>query len=226
MRIYSSILTVGIIFAQNCIADCPCPKKWGATAGKPSTLIVFDNNNVPALVVCRNDVYKCGEHRPILSYGSTDSCSVVSVPGKLSIIEYSRWPFGKDWKWFEVPIWELTILVDSTIAKTKRMALIPPTLSSNQIDEAIRQYNECKKFGSVGEDYENLIGKILAVALSNNKYIIEELPGMRKELHLDGHSSEMYSEALEIYQAYAKETGKVPILENVVIHPQLETNNR
>jgi len=145
------------------------------------------------------------------------------MPSKMKITETSRWPFGLNWSWVDVPIWEYMVYADVGRPIEKRMVLSPPILSKRQVEDTLKNYTLLKQSLAsktnrlaLATELENIIGRILAVALMGNKEGQRDLESMRSELSLDGHMGEIHSEAVSIYNSYAQETGKLPVLKKQI----------
>lgn len=212
-------------------SPCECPRSIGASAGAPPLVVVVDPEGRDALLACgylderisqrrvigsEFEVFRCGSDSSILTFGALQTCTLEAEPTGLTITELTRWPFGPDWTWVDVPLWEYRVFVAPERPIRKRFVLSAPELTAEQIETTLQQVDSAKQDWEPSkadiDKIEELVGRTLAAALTGNEPARRNLGSMSKELGLDGHGAEVYSEAFEVYQSFANETGKVPPL--------------
>jgi hypothetical protein len=225
-----SIVTALIIstaLANSQPSGCECPRSIGAAAGAPPLIVIYDAERRPSLIACgylharqsqdkvtasEFQVFRCGSDVAILTFGALQRCILESMPSKMKITEISRWPFGLNWSWVDVPIWQYMVYANVGRPIEKRIVLSPPILSKRQVEDTLKNYallrqslaSEKNRL-ALAADLENMIGRILVVALMGNPRGRRHLESMRSELTLDGHMAEIHSEAVSIYNSYAQE---------------------
>jgi hypothetical protein len=184
---------------------CSCPKSIGANAGAPPLIEAsgfvacgyLDSRDGDVVRASEFDVFACGSDVPLVELGATQTALLRSRDGGLEIVEVANWPFGDEWKWIDVQIWRYVVKPGQPFAVTKTFILEAPRITRRDVEAA--------------KDREELIGRLLAAALSGSASARTALIELRPKI-LPGHDAEVYAEAVETYQLYAKSTKRVPPL--------------
>jgi len=222
-----ALFTLVALAAQQ--VTCPCPESIGAEAGsKP--LIVVASQGTPSLLACgylessdtdvvrasEFDVFSCASDKPVLSFSSLQTATLQRDGRSLVITEIERWPFGPEWKWIDVPVWRYVVTPGTTPVVAKASVLRPPVLTPTQISEALGVYDASLSERGSFANYEEVIGRVLAAALTGDEASRLALQGLHRAAPawLDGAASEFFHQALSTYQTYAHATGKVRELLN------------
>ena len=160
-------------------------------------------------------VYACGTPEPILSLSPLEVAEVHEVPGGLEVFELASWPFGNGGEWIDVPVWKDAVAVFPDLGPRveRTLVFVPPRLSAEEIRTAIADYASWLRKPDVVEDPEAMAGRVLAAALAGNAEARHALASWNAESRVDDDLAETWSEASQLYEAYAAATGKVPGLE-------------
>ena len=227
-----TLLIISMILANGHALGCECPQSIGAPSGSSPLVVTGELDNLENLVACgylmvrqgrdkvtasEFQVFRCGATNPLLTFSALQTCRIESFASKIKITEISRWPFGLNWSWVDVPIWEYTIYSDINRSLDKRMVLSPPTLSKQQIEGTLKDYALLKQSlpsnegnSALAKKVENMIGRMLALALTGNAEGQRHLEIMGFELSLDGYLRELHSEAVNILSIYYREINNLP----------------
>lgn len=224
-----ALLTLVALAIQQ--ASCPCPESIGAEAGSRPLVVVAASPGRPSLLACgylessdagvvrasEFDVFSCESDKPVLSFSALQTATLRRDGQSLVITEVERWPFGPKWKWIDVPVWRYLVKPGTTPAVAKTLVLHPPVLTPRQISEALSLYVASLSEKGSFEHYEDVIGRVLAAALTGDEASRLALQGIRRvrPAWLDGAAAEFFHQALRTYQSYAHATGKVPELPGV-----------
>jgi hypothetical protein len=230
---FITTLLIATAISNSQPTGCECPESIGARAGSPPLIITYDLQNRPSLIACgyldkeksqkqviasEFQVFRCGHDKALLTFWALQTCILEAMQSKLVITEISPWPFGANWAWVDVPIWRYVVSTDVDLPIDKKMVLSPPSLSKQQIEETFNKYFLLKqtflsnKKEISGTELEEIIGRMLAVALMGNAEGLRYLAEMSKNLRFDGYISELHGDAINTYNIYAQESGKVPVL--------------
>jgi hypothetical protein len=151
----------------------------------------------------------------VLSFGALQTATLHQKDHVLVITEVAHWPFGSQWQWIDVPLWRYIITPGLPPAVSKSFVLQPPRLTSQQAASALDLYRRALSDNSFADRYEDIIGRALAAALAGDEEARSALREMYLAVSLDGHPAEVWRDAVETYQLYARTTGKVPLLPGV-----------
>ncbi|HEV7667754.1 MAG TPA: hypothetical protein VGS22_04460 [Thermoanaerobaculia bacterium] len=160
-------------------------------------------------------VYACGTAEPVLSLSPLDAAEVHEVPGGVEVLELAPWPFGKGGESIDVPIWKNTVALFPDLGPRveRTFAFVPPQLSAQEIHAAVEDYARWLRKPDAFEEPEAMVGRLLAAALSGNAEARHALSSWNAETRVDDDLAEIWTDASQLYQEYAKATGKVPVLE-------------
>ncbi|MBZ5535523.1 MAG: hypothetical protein LAO31_06170 [Acidobacteriia bacterium] len=224
----NSLLTIALAFSLQ--QPCVCPQSIGADAGAPPLAFVPGSASYPGIVACgyldgrKNnltrasefEVFSCKNTDPLLTFDALQTALIQSVGDHLIITEITRAPFGKNWQWIDVPVWRYVVTRSHTPQISKVLVLTPPSLTEALISEALALYQRALTLSTESKDYGDTIdevaGRLTAAALSGNAKAQAALWHVEKMPFEAGHCSEIWSGYVDLYQTYAKETGKVPLL--------------
>lgn len=159
-------------------------------------------------------VYLCGGTEPTLALSPLEPAEVRAVGNGLEILELASWPFGAAGEWIDVPIWRNSIVLFPELGPRveRSLAFEPPRLSSAEIRAAIENYARWLRAPDAVEDPEAMAGRVLAAALAGNAEARNALASWNADSRVDDELAEVWTDASELYQAYATATGKVPPL--------------
>ena len=87
-----------------------------------------------------------------------------------------------------------------------------PVLTKRQIREALNYYARHINSPAWEDDYEDVIGRVLAAAVAGNNAARRSLAEMPANFELDGHSGEVYQEAIAFYKLCVDATQRLPDL--------------
>jgi hypothetical protein len=222
-----SLLLFAVVEAQ--AVPCLCPDGIGARAGMPPLVSLPASGDQPGLIVCGDtypkdakvlrvsefEVVSCGSREPLLLFSALQSCLVTAKGEILVITELTRGPFGPNWEWVDVPLWQYTVRGGAAPSAHRTLVLQAPALSPESIREALELFTNGRGASSEPENSEEIIGRVLAAALAGSDNARVALAHIPEVVAMDGHAAEVWFEAKEIYQAYACESGRVPLLPGV-----------
>jgi hypothetical protein len=203
---------------------CVCPANIGGAAGDPPIAFVAASGNQPGLVACgyseratvgltsEFEVFSCGSPKSLLTFGALESAFVEVKGEQLIATQVSRWPFGRNWQWVWVPMWRYMVTRGAPPRVDRMFILQAPSLSPEEVKEALALYSRNRQPAPQPENYEDIIGRVLAAALAGSGEAQWALAHMRNAIVIDGHAGEVWQQAEEFYQSYARETGRVPPL--------------
>jgi hypothetical protein len=226
MKPYLTSLILALVVAGGPSWADECTYRICDAADLPSVLRMLDSEQRNAMIACGHflgldsesrdlvyklQVFRCGTESPVLTFDKTVRLESDSAWDELKISELTRWNFGADWDWIRVPLWEYSVWIDADRPIEKRLVLSPPDLTEEQVEDVLREYRTTVSSSTplYSGGLEILMGKTLAVALTGNEEGRLHLRNMIQELPLTGEVAERYAEAVEVYQSYATETGKV-----------------
>lgn len=210
---------------------CPCPPRVVGGAPDPPLALTKDAVGLPVLVACGDlserlapdraraeevAVYACGTPEPILSLSPLDAAEVHEIPGGLEVFELASWPFGKGGEWIDVPVWKSSVAVFPDLGpRVERMLVFePPRLSAEEVRAAVAAYAAWLRKPDEVDDPEAMAGRVLAAALAGNPEARHALASWNADTRVDDDLAEIWTDASQLYQAYAQATGKVPALKN------------
>jgi len=223
-------LLLPLLLASTPPGPCPCPESIGATAGAAPLLVVPGAPaRGPGLVACGHaepgsnsairasefEVFSCGHAEALLTFGALQTATLRRHGLSLEISELARWPFGNDWQWVDVPLWKYVVTPGAPPAVRKEFLLAPPSLSHERIATVLQDYSEALGSSGAPRRNEALVGRVLAAALAGDPIARTVLAEMRDTLALDGAAAEIWQQAFETYQLYARLTQTVPVIPGV-----------
>ena len=107
------LLMVGALAAN---ASCRCPEAAlsshllvsvpAATAGMHGLVACGHEDARQATMVIASEfqIFRCESSTPVLEFGALQSAQLRARGAALEVVEVERWPFGRDWKWMDVPV--------------------------------------------------------------------------------------------------------------------------
>lgn len=213
------LLSLGL-FRLPVAAACGCPEAAGdespllvALAGK-SELIACGRKvgqETDRLLVAELEIRRCGHAEPMFQCAALQTCRLEQRAGALVVTELEELPFGRDWEWIEVPSVEhvITLAADGANVDQTRSVLSPPRVSPADTE---RIHAGVRGWEGLGEErQEDLLYQTLALALGGDEKARQNLT-MLRGLTWVGNLEDAYDEVVEIYEDYARRTGRVPSL--------------
>jgi hypothetical protein len=230
--VVAALLVCGVMPIQPAMASaassCPCPASNGAESGS-EPLAVVGQAGVPLFIACgyreskagvfpvvasEFEVFRCGNKAALISFDGTETCILTEEKNHLVITETEKWPFAPGWKWVDVPVRQYVVANDSPGLVAKTMVLKAPVLSQRQIGDALDYYARHIHRRGLEEDYEDVIGRVLAAAVAGNGAARQALAEMPATLNLDGEGAEVYQEAVALYNSTVAAGRQLPDLGN------------
>ncbi len=159
-------------------------------------------------------VYPCGGTEPTLALSPLEAAEVQAVSGGLEVLELASWPFGVAGEWIDVAIWRNSVMLFPDLGPRveRSLAFKPPRLSAAEIQGAIADYARWLRAPETIEEPEAMAGRVLAAALAGNAEARNALASWNADTRVDDELAEVWTDASELYQAFATATGKVPTL--------------
>ena len=189
--------------------------------------ILRDKANRPALVACGSrdkkagadtfvatsiDVFRCGSPEPLssLEYDAAQTYILKTTRNRFVITETEKWPFGPGWKWVDVPVRQFVIATDRPDQVVESSVLKAPRLTRREIGDALDYYTRHIQSPALEEDFEDVIGRVLAAAVTGDPAARKALAEMPMTLSLDGHAAEIYQDAIRLYDSSVSPATKLP----------------
>ncbi len=209
---------------------CLCPPRGVGGAPEPPLARVLDTAGEPSLIACGDlverfsperakaeevAVYACGTAEPVLALSPLEAAEVDARADGIDVLELASWPFGTAGAWIDVPVWKSAVAIFADLGPRieRTLAFVPPRLSAGEIRAAIEAYTLWLRAPDSIEEPEAMAGRVLAAALSGNAVARQALASWNADRRVDDELSETWTDASQLYQAYAAATGKVPPLE-------------
>jgi|CXWL01.1.fsa_nt_gi hypothetical protein len=221
MRRFSLLLLLAFaVPASPATAACGCPNAAGSetpllsvASGIAEWVVCGEavGKDGDRLLVAELEVRRCGEAEPAFQCAALQTCRLERRVGALVVIELEELPFGQDWEWIDVPSVEhvITLGADGAAIDKARSVLAPPRVSAadtERIHAGVRGWE-----GLDADAQEDLLYQTLALALGNDTKARQNLT-MLRGLTWVGNLEDAYDEVVEIYEAYAERSGRVPSL--------------
>jgi hypothetical protein len=204
--------------AQGRPEECSCPQVVPASGTSTGLLTIHDHGTSSGLVVCGSlkkreselsviaaefSIYPCHSDKAVLEFGALQKAMIVSQKGPLRITELSCWPFGPDWKWVDVPLREIVIRVGTPPQVSQKIVLTEPKLTTARIRQVMSDFRTFREArGSTEQELANLIGHLLAAALTGDSEAVDAFRQMRKLLDsldpFNAESVELYDDASRV----------------------------
>jgi hypothetical protein len=150
-------------------------------------------------------VFRCGHSEDLLYFDGTQTATIEPAGDALRIVEYSRWPFGKHWKWIEVPVVEWRIDSRSSNHPSGRPRLRKPELTTVEIKQFLREYRARVAMSDHRGGGEESVGRMFAAMVSGDPEAIRLFASMRSDAGLDGAAAEDYEYAVHDYRLGKKQ---------------------
>lgn len=229
--VFATVTFGALSFASGAASSpaCPCPASISAEAGSEALAVVRNRMHDPVLVACgyrdsKADVYpvvasefqvfRCGSGRSLLSFNANETCTLEIVKNHLVVTRVEKWPFGPAWRWIKVPVRTYITDGQSPDRVVTRTVLKLPSLTKRQIGDALDYYARHINQTSFEDDYEDVVGRLLAAALTGSAAARQALLEMPTVLSLDGASAEIYQDAVALYNAAETPSQRLPGLGN------------
>lgn len=163
------------------------------------------------IIASEFSVFRCEANNKLkllLLRDALTEARIIKTKNSVVITEFEYWPFGKNWKWVEVPTVRHAISPDTQSHQevSSRIVLKPVSLTTKQIAGVLGDYARFKKRDihsipteSVDAIVETMIGKLLVVALAGSEAAYNALGEMKQ---LDAHYGETATQALKTYYLY------------------------
>lgn len=209
------MLAAVLVLAVAANGPCDCPNSIGAQAGAEPLAVVSARSTFPGLVACGHldrregndtiasefDVFVCATMTPILTFGAEETARIHAEASSLHVTGIESWPFGPGWTWVWVPVWSYTVAATKNgPLVTKTLVIKAPELTAPQVTEALDQLADARAIPT--ERYYDVIGRLLAAALTGSERARRAFETLPDVLRLDGHAAETYERALKTYRAY------------------------
>jgi hypothetical protein len=205
-----AVLFAALLVAVEGRAACRCP----LSAFHTNLLITAPAEGRGGVVVCGIEesrkgkvilgseiqLFRCDDSKELFYFDGTQKVTIEPVRGALRLVEYSDWPFGKGWKWIEVPVAEW--LVDSASADSVAHPRLPkPQATKDEIRKFLRNYRAWIAAPDLHhEDGEEMVGRIFAAAVTGDAEAYRLFLSMRTDAPIDGAASEDYETAQYHYR--------------------------
>jgi hypothetical protein len=219
------------VWAQQPQAGCSCPTELlvpavthpliavgGRRAGDAGLAVcgsIEKRKSDVDVIAAEFGVFACPSKERVLEFDALQRAEVLASDGRLRITELTNWPFGADWKWIDVPLREFTVVPGTPPTVFRRTVLARPKLTSTQIKLVLNEFRSFRRSRvDKEENLANLVGRLLAVALTGDGASISAFREMRTILNsldpFDAESAELYNAASDVYKEYVQAHGATP----------------
>ena len=141
-------------------------------------------------------VFRCDQSDELLSFDGTQTVTLEPTGDALRVVEYSKWPFGKQWKWIEVPVAEWLVDPRSSAQPVAHPRLPKPQVTKAEVREFLRKYRAWIAAPHLHhEDGEEMVGRIFAAAVTGDAEARRLFLSMRSDAPIDGAAAEDYATA-------------------------------
>lgn len=192
------------------LADCPCPLTASSRTPILATtdLVVCghqDEIRGDAIVADELEIFSCESTQPLLAFDALQTAILRTRGNSLDVVEVAQWPFGKDWQWIEVPLYEWQLHAADVQPQRQILPLPPPAITADQIRTFLTGYKhwiaEDPKTRSYDSAEEN-VARLFVSAIAGDPEAIALFLNMPEAAGLDGAAAEVYSEASQDYDAH------------------------
>lgn len=215
-----SLATAFVLFALPLAAGaCECPAGTALLAQLPA-------EGAPGVVACgklegapRPEVWRarelelrsCLQANSLFQCEPLTTCELRREGAELVATQLRELPFGPAWEWLDVALSERRARLGArgTAEVAERVVLTAPEVATAQKATVLATVARWKELDE--EAQETLIYQVLAVALTGDATARVQLQDL-KRLAWEADLLDPYDEATEIFQIYARGTGKVPAL--------------
>ena len=103
-----------------------------------------------------------------MEYDAAQKFILKASRNRFVITETEKWPFGPGWKWVDVPVRRYVIAADRPDHAVESSALKAPRLTRREIGDALDYYTRHIQSPAFEDDYEDVIGRVLAAAVTGD----------------------------------------------------------
>lgn len=230
IKILFLTLLIAFISVKSSATECICPDSIGAEAGSKPLAILKSQNELNSIIVCgyldkqiepnsvmasEFQVFRCDTKESLLTFDALQNCSIKVNGTELVITELKTCPFGQSWQWIDVPYKKtvIKIIPQNKYEIKESMILTPPQLSNETIKKGLNYLESFRNKKDIGPETQGkLIGIALAIALNGNKQGQKYLGEMGEweDIRVSASGSEVYYDAIDVYNSYSDATEKVP----------------
>jgi hypothetical protein len=199
---------LSVLLIARGVYGCDCPP---TAASRNIVVAVPARGAASGLVVCGDkeseqsgsitasnfEVFNCGARQPILQFDAVMTARLESRRGQLKVLEVSRWPFGKEWQWVDVPVLEWLLQPGDRTAPSARLVAPRPAVSAVQVKAFLEEYRQILSARRAAD--EEVVAKLFTAAMTGNEEAAMLFRTMREDAQLDGAAGETYSYAQETF---------------------------
>lgn len=192
-------------------AGFSCPGGIGASAGDPPKQ-VYMLSGAPDLALCgwqsgelegdlifsEFELVNTQTRDIFLRFGAVQEFSVDAEEGRVLLTEYKNYPVNTRFEWERRPYRQLEVRAnqEGNYTCVQRLVFEPPAFSEQDRRLLLEQYEAVRE---TGHPIEGLAELITQAAMGGDERFVSLLPGLRAELHLDGHFAEEFTDVRRIY---------------------------
>jgi hypothetical protein len=205
---------LALLTARTIAAGCVCPERAlsqhllvAVSAGKGGIVACGyeEERRADAVVASGFEIFRCGEQKPFLEFDALQTAVLRAKAGVLQVTEIERWPFGKQWQWVPVPVYEWHLSARNPQPRLRRTLRATPTVAPHEIAAFLAEY---RRWLSVPEDArsyrsaEEYVARLFTSAVSGNAEAERLFLAMRRDAGLDGAAGVIHSMALGTFNAW------------------------
>jgi hypothetical protein len=204
------LVLAAMSIAPSILADCPCPASASSRTPILATTVLVvcghqDEVRGDAIVGSELEIFSCERPTPLLAFDSLQTAILRTCGASLYVVEVAQWPFGKDWQWIEVPLYEWDLHAADVQPERQVLRLPPPAVTAGQIRAFLAGYKQWLADNPETRSYESAeenVARLFASAIAGDPEAIALLLNMPDAAGLDGAVAETYSAARQVYDAH------------------------
>jgi hypothetical protein len=208
---------LALLLGPAVLADCGCPPTADSTrllitVGTSANGLVAcgyeDERRARSVVASEFQIFRCAGTEPLMEFGALRKAILRNRGSVLQVTEVEEWPFGKQWKWVLVPVYEWHLSVDDPQPKVFRTLTATPQATRAEIDALVREYRHWLSQPRATRSYyslETYVARLFTAAIAGDRDANALFLTMSEDdVGLDGASSETYHLAMATYEAWKR----------------------
>jgi hypothetical protein len=221
VRVFAALLFA--LCGANAAADCRCPD----AARSRNLLMTVETDAHAGLVACgyederRPDsvvasefqIFRCGHPEPLLEFDALQTAALRNTGAALQVTELERWPFGKEWQWVQVPVYEWLLSPHDPRPEFPRIFPPAPAVTRREIEAFIREYKQWISIPGNERSYdlaEQFVARLFTSAVAGEDEADALFLTMRDDVELDGAAAEIYGQARATYDVWREARRRLP----------------
>ena len=198
------LVVAGMLASHAIFGDCRCPpgaqsRNLLIAVSTPNGGVVAcgyeDERRVDTVVASEFQIFRCGGDVPVLEFGALQSAILRETAAALEVREVERWPFGRDWQWVQVPVYEWHLSASDPEPQSRRTVTALPQVAQRAIDDFtanVRSYDSAEEY----------VARLFTSAIAGDDEAEALFLTMSDNAGLDGAAAETYGQAIATYNAW------------------------